>query len=370
MKPTKDNQEAADEYRRHVRNGTSCFKSFIKNDMFLFKFGAINSGHTIKVKLDYYVPLTRCAARSDDFVLRLPLSFKPGYSLNPGENIPNSAQSRDGCKLTVELSSNFDRVIDLRAGQLFVRNNDQEFVLECEVELFINLKFIPKFESIWNSNTVSDITTDAIMFQLDQEVLSRTSNLYNKVAIVLDRKVKVKYELMACEIQFVIDMTISMSKLAKKQICKALVAQLRRLLEIENDFIVKIVCLGQTMNMTKDWGQNRKFDAKLLEEAEVWLEEKMVLNYGRYAELDTILRHLYQTERAPLLSVPLPRQVILMTNSAPLNYDEELQTVRNGRSADIFHNRTWAIGVDKNVSMVCLSSRSDLLISLIILGPL
>ena len=156
---------------------------------------------------------------------------------------------------------------------------------------------------------------------------------------------------MACEIQFVIDMTL-MSPGARNQIHMALVAQLGRLIKIQTDFIVKITCLGQTMNMTNDWGGNEKFDAELLERAKVWLEENMVLDYGRYAELDRALKHVYQTGRALLLSVSLPRQVILLTNSAPSNYDEELRTVRNGRSTDIFHNRIWTIGVDKDVSMV------------------
>ena len=234
----------------------------------------------------------------------------------------------------------------MRTDTDLVANNDQEFVLQGEDALFVNLKFHP--------NTESQITTDAVMFKLDQDVLSCHSNLYNKVAIVLDKKVKVEYELMACEIQFIIDMTTSLSLSARNQIRMALVAQLGRLLDIGTDFIVKIICLGQTFKMTNDWGRNRKFDDKRLEEATEWLEENMVLDYGRYAELETILKHVYQTGRAPLNSVELPRQVILLTNSAPLNYDEELIAVKNGRSADIFHNRTWTIGVDQNVSMVCL----------------
>ena len=110
------------------------------------------------------------------------------------------------------------------------------------------------------------------------------------------------------------------------------------------------------MMMTKWWGINSKFDAQLLQDATKWLNENMRLDYGRFAELNKILKSVYQTGQAPLLSVPLPRQVILLTNAAPLNYDQEVETVRDGRGTDIFHNRTWTIGVDKNVSMVYLNN--------------
>ena len=334
-------------------DGTKCFRTSIENDMFMFEFGAINPDYTVKVKLHYYVSLT------DDMILRLPLSFKPNYSLNPGKEMSHDTAARNGYKLTVLCPSGFKRVTDLRTGK-DLQYKCEQFVLHEENELLVNLKFHPVSED--------ESSTDAVMFRLDHDVVSPESNLWNKVAIVLDKKVKVKYELMTCEIQFIIDMTKSLFESERNQIHLALIAELGRLLTLDNDFIVKIICLGQTMMMTKWWGVNSKFDAQLLQDATQWLEENMKLDYGRFAELNIMLRSVYQTGKAPLLSVPLPRQVILLTNAAPLNYDLEVETVRNGRSTDIFHNQTWTIGVDENVSMVYLNNEINILIN--ILGPL
>ena len=289
--------------------------------MFLLEFGAVSLEHTIHVCFSYFVPFEA------DNILRLPISFRPTLMLNPGEEAVDATLNANTVSLTVDCPDFINRVTNLGENMEQDLADGNRFILHNQQSLNIELQF----HQVQNENS----TTDSVMCDLSS-IVPRESQLHGKVAVVIDHKINCRYtQLNQCELHFAFDASDNMnsSKIAIQHALIDVVNQLDTLVTK-----VKVSCFGRRI---KTWGN------EMGESLENWLTSTMNENFGPHPEIANCLRQIYSSAN---VGATCPRQVILLTNAAPLNYDDVIRAAADARATGTYNNRTFTIGVDNNVS--------------------
>jgi hypothetical protein len=199
------------------------------------------------------------------------------------------------------------------------------FILQNKNSLNVELQFF--------QNQDENHTTDSILCDL---IVPVESELNGKVAAVIDHKINCNYTQMdECELHFAIDCSDNMNG-SKPTIQRALLDVVNRL--VSQSLKVKVSCFGRSVTT---------WNSQSGENFERWLTATMTDNFGPHPEIAKCLRQIYSDNNA---ESSCPRQLILLTNAAPMNYDDCIPVAANARATGSYHNRTFTIGVDTTVS--------------------
>jgi len=323
----KDKQTAIDGTNKAIKKGQQCFVGFVNQNLFKIVFGSVDPRQTIRVTFEYLVSL------GPSMELRLPLSFQPKFLSNPGNADQNKAIT-GRMTFTVKCPEYIDSITDMRTNSMLELSNVSEeaavrsFSQTEDGELNLHLKF--------NTKKQSNNSTRVSVFQFSDKV-GGNSELSGKFGVVIDHRIEVEPTILENNhLHFMVDFSTAMRPEFKQAIANSISEYAEGL---DGGQRISITCFGRTSeSWTRPGDQNPK----------EWL---LRMTNKQFGKMDTscLASKLEETYQSPR-DENCPRQVILITNTKPLNYSDVSRVSNDARAADLQHNRTFTIGID-DVSM-------------------
>lgn len=310
-----ERQEANEKTEKAIKKGELCYVGFVKQNLFQIVFGSVEPDQTIRVTFKYFVPL------GPSLELRLPFSFLPKLLTNPG-TVDQNKPIRGGMSVTVKYPEYISGITDMKTNQpleLDVNSSQQE--------LNLHWKFNVKKQ-------FDDQSTRVSVFEFS-EIVPQTSHLWGKVGVVIDHRIELQpTQLRNHNLQFMVDFSSAMSDDFKQAIATAISEYVEGLDSSEG---ISVICFGRS---SSSWPA----DTTTLRN---WFSTMRDQQFGK---LDTgsLAQKLGDMYQSPYNNSP--RQIILITNTKPLDYRDVTQVINGARAIDTEHNRTFAIGID-DVSM-------------------